>query len=91
MTTNVDPSVPVTTFDVLILALMHVVKEHNVEPEIMAQFALAQRDLLEILQLHVVQTEIAEPEIADSTANVVAAMLLESHDTDDSLMTTSHQ
>ena len=43
MTTNVVPSGLVTTSDVLILVLMHVVKEHNVEPEIMAQFALAQR------------------------------------------------
>jgi hypothetical protein len=56
-----------------------------------AEYNFSSRDLLEILPLHVVQTEIAETEIADSTANVVAAMLLESHDTDDSLMTTSHQ
>ena len=47
---------------------------------------LTSRDLLEIRQLHVEQTE-----IADSAANVVAAMLLESHDTDDSLMTTSQR
>jgi hypothetical protein len=64
---------------------MHVVKVHNVGPETMVQFVLALRDLLEIQQLLAVQTE-----IADSAANVVAAMLSGFHDTDDSLMTTSH-
>jgi len=72
---------------------MHVAKEHNVEPEIMVQFALALRDLLEILQLHVVQTETVDSAanvVAAMLANVVAAMLLEPHDTDDLLMTTSN-
>jgi len=65
---------------------MHVVKVHNVGPETMAQFVLALRDSLEIQRLLAVQTE-----IADSAANVVAAMLSGFHDIDDSLMTTSHR
>ena len=43
------------------------------------------RDLLEIQQLLAGLTK-----IVDSAVNVVVAMLSESHDIDDSLMTTSH-
>lgn len=82
---NVEPSEHVTTSGAQILVLMHVVKVHNVELETMVPFVPVQGDLLEIQQLLAALTE-----IVDSPVNVVAAMLSESHDIDDSLMTTSH-
>jgi len=88
MTMNVEVNEPVTTLDAQIPVPMHVVKELNVEPVIMAQFARVQEVILEIQQLPVVPIEIVE--VVDLAVNAEPAMSLESLDIEDSSTITSH-
>lgn len=91
-TTNVDLSVPATTFDAQTHAQMHADNKHNVEHATMEQFVHVQGDLLEILQLLAVKTETATITGIGVAlvANVAARMSSEPVAIEDSLTRSLH-